>query len=219
MRNFEFNYQTLTNFSKEAPYLSLSEEELSLLNHLEQIQTKLNFPAINRDVGSFINFMMNFLKPKTIFEMGSGYGHSSFWYFAKNCPMPESVHLTEKRDDLTEQFENIHWPALWRDKIFYEQADAFDVLKKVDQIDFALIDGVKADYLDFLRAVYPKMSKGGVVLIDNSYWRGSFLDQELSRTKDSARKIKELHEFIQTSPLWSSVFVPYVDGLSILMKI
>jgi predicted O-methyltransferase YrrM len=62
------------------------------------------------------------------------------------------------------------------------------------------------------------MSEGSVVLIDNSYWRGSFLDKDLVEKKLSAKKIKELHEFIQQSSSWSGVFIPYIDGLTLLKR-
>ena len=102
--------------------------------------------------------------------------------------------------------------------LHYYNADAFEVLESVNRVDLALIDGVKANYLDFLKAVYPKMKEGSIVLIDNSFWRGSFLDSESLLKKESARKIAQLHDYIKNSRDWSAIFIPYLDGLSILRK-
>ena len=101
----------------------------------------------------------------------------------------------------------------------YHCEDAFDVLERYASIDLALIDGVKGDYLKFLTLLESRMKTGAIVLIDNSYWRGSFLNQEQVETKNSAKKIKELHDYLAQTKIWDSVFMPYIDGLSLLRKI
>ena len=114
---------------------------------------------------------------------------------------------------------SVNWPARWQDKMEYHQGDAFDTLSEIGNIDLALIDGVKGDYLKFLLALKNHTQSGALVLIDNSYWRGSFLDDEVVAIKKSPQKIKELHEYIAHSSEWESLFIPFVDGLSILRKI
>jgi predicted O-methyltransferase YrrM len=106
----------------------------------------------------------------------------------------------------------------WKNKIVYHQADAFDVFKSIDKVDFVLIDGVKADYLEFLKECESKLSDSGMVLIDNSYWRGSFLDPEVSEKKQTAKNIKALHQYIKDSSKWEAVFVPFEDGVTLLRK-
>lgn len=216
MRDYPFNYDDLFTFSNSNPYEFVSEEHLILFENLNQLKAELNFPAINNDIGSFISFMVPYWKPKNIFEMGSGYGHSAFWYLLSEYPCVENIVLTEKRTDLLEKFESLPWPQSWRDKIKYHNADAFEILDSVEQIDLALIDGVKGDYLKCLQVLESKMSKDGIVLIDNSYWRGSFLDKDLRETKQSAKNIHQLHEYVKNSKKWKSVFVPFKDGLTVL---
>lgn len=217
MKNYPVDLNTLTSFSQSLPYTEFSPELTELLAQLNQLAKDLNFPAITADIGSFIAFMLPFWKPKTIFEMGSGYGHSAFWYFTTKH-LPENVVLTEKRGDLLKHFNELTWPSEWRSRMDYYQGDAFEKLSETNNIDFVLIDGVKADYLRFLNEVYPRLSDDGIVLIDNSYWRGSFLDEEILKTKQSAQNIKELHDHIKVSKNWSAIFVPYIDGLTILQK-
>ena len=220
MRDFKFNFDTLNEFSNSNPYQTIPPELRNLFSKLDENKLNLNFPAIHNDVGSFIQFMMASWKPKTVFEMGSGYGHSAFWFLLGGQQNIQRIHLTERRSDLVEYYQDLPWPSNWLPKIEYHQADAFETLDQVTQdgtpIDLALIDGVKADYLKFLESLETKMTSGGIVLIDNSYWRGSFLDKDLLIKKESARKIKELHDFIAETEKWQGLFIPYLDGLSIL---
>jgi predicted O-methyltransferase YrrM len=219
MRDYEFNYNTLYEFSNSDPYENVDESLSELFNDLNTHQKNLNFPAINNDVGSFLQVMLGMWAPKRIFEMGSGYGHSAFWFLSGDEDFLEKIYLTERRTDLESIFHSLPWPKSWKEKIEYHQADAFEVLKTVEDIDLALIDGVKSDYLKCLKVFESKMIKGGIVLIDNSYWRGSFLSEEVCKEKDSAQKIKELHEYIKQSKTWKSTFVPFKDGLTILKKL
>jgi predicted O-methyltransferase YrrM len=216
MRDYPFSFQDLDSFSNSLPYSSVKEERLTFLNDLNVLKKKYNFPAINNNIGEFISMMVPFWKPEVIFEMGSGYGHSCFWYLNGDKGSIKEIILTEKRDDLEKEFHHLDWPDSWKHKIKYFQQDAFEVLEKYNKIDLALIDGVKGDYLKFLQLLETKLTKNGVVLIDNSYWRGSFLDERMRETKKSARNIYELHEYIKNSNTWNACFIPYVDGLTIL---
>ncbi len=217
MRDFKFDPQVLFSFSQNDPY-KITHSHSSLWDELDENRKKLNFPAIHIDVGSLIHFFTMTARPSTIFEMGSGYGHSSFWYFINPQFLPNKVILTEKRTDLEEVYHSINWPGDWKNRTEYHQGDAFDILEQQKQVDFALIDGVKADYLSFLLKLSPIMPTGGLVFIDNSFWRGSFLDRSIVEKKSSARKIAQLHQFIRETDEWTSVFVPFQDGLTILRK-
>lgn len=216
MRDYPFSFNQLNEFSKDLPYGFQADESIQqLYNQLKKKEKEFNFPAIRDDIGKFVSLLFTWVKPKTIFEFGSGYGQSCFWYLLNNSEI-ESIILTEKRKDMPSVFESLPWPKKWKEKITYHRADAFVVFKDVETIDFVLIDGVKADYLSFLKECESKISKDGLVLIDNSYWRGSFLDPEVSKNKQTAKNIKSLHQYINESKFWDSVFIPFEDGVTLL---
>jgi predicted O-methyltransferase YrrM len=218
LRDYPFSFEKLKTFSEGTPYLKLNEQERIVFNELKANETKYNFPAIKNDVGSFINFIFKWHQPKRIFEFGSGYGQSAFWYLLNNNTI-DKIILTEKRDDLESVFQALSWPKQWYDKLEYHQDDAFKVFNLNSGFDFILIDGVKADYLKFLEECYDKLNDNGLVLIDNSFWRGSFLDDEVVQKKQTAMNIKLLHEFIAQTKKYESIFIPFEDGVSLLRKI
>lgn len=220
MKNYKFDSESLFSFSESLPYSDIPSEYINLHQLLKSHSERLNFPSIQDDIGSFISLLVSMKRPKVIFEMGSGFGQSAFWYLLGATSGLEKIILTEKRDDLYEVFNELPWPDRYKSILEYHQDDAFEVLNKSeDRIDIVLIDGVKGDYLKFLELVTPKMNEGGLVLIDNSFWRGSFLSEEMREKKSSARNIYELHEYIKQTPGWRKLFVPYKDGLTILQKL
>jgi caffeoyl-CoA O-methyltransferase len=210
MKNYPFDPMQLLSFSETNPYGSCDK----LLNDLNQLKEKYHFPALLDDIGSFLAMMTTALKTQTVFEFGSGYGHSAYW-FLKN-PHLKKIYLTEKRDDLQGEFHNLSFPR--KEIMHYHQGDAFEFVEKVEGFDFVLVDGVKADYKRFIELITPKLASGAMIAVDNSYWRGSFLDEEFL-SKKSAKNIKELHEFIKESKDFKSCFLPFRDGLSLLLKI
>lgn len=217
MKKYPLSFSQLHDYSQEQPFIKLDlDKDLSdLLCKLEFTRKSLGFPAITKDVGQFLRFISSIHRPTKIFEFGSGYGHSAFWYFLNN-PNIEKVFLTEKNPNLLEYFESMPWPVAWKNKMDYFQGNAFDRLKEVTELDLILVDGLKATYLEFLKLCESKLSREGIVVIDNAYWRGSFLDPKLNQQENSAKAIKELHDYIQHSSFWLASFLPFQDGVILL---
>lgn len=219
MKNFSFSFEALETFSNSDPYSCVPAHCRNLFSELKRRERELRFPAIKNDVGSMLGFLLSLTEGKRVFEMGSGYGQSAFWYFAGNEASLERVVLTEKRQDLLSVFEALPWPMSWKQRMVYHQGDAFEKLRSEEgEFDLFLVDGVKADYKKFVEAAVPKLSAKGLIAIDNSYWRGSFLNPELRTRKQSAANIHELHSWIKGQSGLSAVFVPYTDGLTLLKK-
>lgn len=218
MKNYPFNFESLFHFSNSNPYLEFTPAQMNLKKSLEDLQSELNFPAINDDIGAFISFLLNLSSPKRIFEMGSGYGHSAFWYQFLNQDILESIYLTERREDLQDHFLQLKWDKYYFEKMQYFCGDAFECIKKLNNIDFLLIDGQKSDYQKFLEVGYNHLNENALILIDNSYWRGSFLDDEYLH-HDSASKIKSLHQYLKNNLQYAACFIPFKDGVSLLRKL
>lgn len=213
MRDYPLDTQKLFEFSNSAPYLTQLKNN-TIFKELIALKEQLNFPMVTNDVGALLSFLVSVHKPKVIFEMGSGFGGSAFWYSLNDYTFIDKIYLTEKRDDLQKHFNQISWQSEFKEKCVYHQGDAFEKLAQLDSIDFMLIDGVKGHYKEFLDKAKGRLSPGAIVVIDNSFWRGSFLDESI--TKTSAVKIRELHEYIKNSSDFQSIFLPFSDGVSIL---
>ena len=54
---------------------------------------------------------------------------------------------------------------------------------------------------------------------NNSYWRGSFLRESVRVKKKSAQNIFELHTWIRNQKNLKAIFVPFLDGLTLIQKL
>ena len=145
-------------------------------------------------------------------EFGSGFGMSAFYYLW-GFDAVDKIYLTEKREDLKSVFEQLPWPVSWKNKIDYFTGDAFLAIGKMQDLDFVLMDGEKALYLDFLKVLLDKLSPEGLVLIDNSFLEGKILDPKKTKEKNMVK----LHEYIKDLP-YEALFLPFRDGVTVLQK-
>lgn len=203
----------LHTFSQECSY-NTPNNQVDLFQELNKLKEELRFPSVDDDVGSFLKMITRLKRPKNIFEFGSGYGHSAFWFLIGSDKI-QKLYLTERREDLLEKFESLSWPQSWKNKMQYFQGDAFEKLKLIPKssIDIFLVDGEKATYANFVELALEKLNDEGVLIIDNAFWMGKFLDEEdISR---SSQGVRELHTFLETSSI-ESAFYPVSDGILVL---
>ena len=217
MKDFPLDLQALHKFSESSPYALEKRQYSDLYDKLQQLRIDLRFPAVTNDVGGLLSLLVRLKAPRNILEFGSGYGHSAFWYLISNH-RAQNIYLTEKRVDLIKYFDQLPWPSDFKQSMHYHQGDAFLYADNLSDIDFVLIDGQKTDYLRFLDIITPKLSPGALVAIDNSYWRGSFLDTSEVAKHQAAMHIKLMHEHIKENQTWFSIFMPYKDGVTILHR-
>lgn len=204
--------ETLHQYSENQLWINLSPEEKNLLEKLDSLKAQFNFPAVKNDVGQILNFLCKAFSCQIIFEFGSGYGHSAFWYFVQNASPPKKVYLTERRTDLQDSFQALQWSSA----LDYFCGDAFIRLEQIDGIDLCLLDGQKSQYLDFLQKLIPRLNPQAIIVIDNAFIKGQFLDKDLQH-KDVVKKTHELHQFLKNNSL-ERVFLPVRDGLLVLKK-
>jgi caffeoyl-CoA O-methyltransferase len=209
------HFELLHDFSESIVYENFNDDETKLFASMKKLESDLNFPAVKNDVGVFLSFITNSINAKSVFEFGSGYGQSAFW-FLKNAPLLEKIVLTEKREDFLNFFNQLSWPQSWKNKIEYNNNNAFSILENNLNHDIYFCDGEKFAYLDFVKFLNGKIKKDALVIIDNAFWKGSFLETHPDISKKSSQSIKELHEYFKTNKDWHVSFIPYLDGLLLL---
>lgn len=217
--NQQENLSKMIQFSREFAEKNVNNNQL--LDQLNHLKNEYRFPAIDNEVGSFLKFIVSLKSPKRIFEFGSGYGHSAFWYLqSSSMENIEVIHLTERRDDLKSEFENLSWPNSTQEKIDYFQGDAFKKFSTLTEPpDLVLLDGQKSQYLVFLKTLEKKLDKGAIVLIDNAFWKGKILDE--NDQSASALAMKSLYKYLNQdeNTYWDTYFLPLSDGLLLLLKV
>ena len=61
----------------------LDHTDLPVLIEMEILAQKNNFPIVGRLVGVFLETMAKMINAQRVFEFGSGYGYSAYWFAKK----------------------------------------------------------------------------------------------------------------------------------------
>jgi len=124
----------------------LTQSDHAILTDMEALAEKNNFPIVGRSVGVFLETMAKMINAQRVFEFGSGYGYSAYW-FAKAVGETGQVICSEAdllNKDKAEQY--LSTAGLW-DKVDFRAGMAQDIFAETDGLfDICYNDVDKGDY-------------------------------------------------------------------------
>jgi caffeoyl-CoA O-methyltransferase len=204
--------------------LSVSLREPDVLKELRMETEKL--PTRNMQIapeqGQFMAFLVQLTGAKKTLEMGVYTGYSSL---ATALALPEDGHIIAC--DLNKEWTSVA-------KLFWERAgvahkidlrlapaaetlDSLIELNGSDTFDFIFIDADKKNYDIYYEKSLILLRKGGLLLLDNTLWKGKVADQ--ANTESLTEAIRALNKKIYNDKRVSMVVIPMGDGMTLVMKI
>lgn len=191
-----------------------------VLKAMESYGHKHRFPIIDRLVGAMIHLLALTSGAKRIFELGSGFGYSAYW-FSKAVGPQGKVYCTdgdEKNKKLAKDF--LTKAGLWG-RIEFLVGDAVRQLKKNDGLfDIIYCDIDKHGYPDAWEAAKNRIRPGGLYIADNCLWFGRVVEKVV--TDDVApgwtEAIREHNDRIYTDKNFDVTLVPIRDGVIVARR-
>ena len=204
-------YNSVDSYLKKLP-----SNRHPVLRRMEILARRLTFPIVGPQVGSLLAILVRLTHPKTIIELGSGFGYSALW-----------MALAAKSTKVIGSELNPY--NLARAKRFFSQAGcqrrvdlkAVDALQLLDRqpdrsVSFIFNDVDKTQYPMALKLASKKLKIGGLLVTDNVLWSGKVARP--SKDPDT-RAIRAYNRGITNSPDWLTSIVPVRDGVSISLRI
>lgn len=133
----------------------------------ERFAGEESFPHVGPEVGAWLQWIAGFAGARQVFEFGSGFGYSAYW-FARALPDDGEIVLTDlDREELAAAREFLGRGGF--DEIArYEAGDALETVERYDgPFDVVLLDHRNDQYVEAFEAVREKISPGGVILAEN----------------------------------------------------
>jgi predicted O-methyltransferase YrrM len=125
-------------------------------------------PVIGRAKGRVVHRLIDHHRPTRAIEIGSLLGYSAI-LIAGALPPRGRLTCIEVNPYLARFVQNNAAAAGLGRKVRVVVGDALRVIPLLPgRFDFALLDAVKEDYLDYLRQLEPKLTRGAVVVADNT---------------------------------------------------
>jgi len=197
-----------------------SGDDEEVLIEMEEYARERGFPIVGRLCGRFLEVMARSINAKRIFEMGSGYGYSAYWFSRATGPDGE-IHLTDM-DPENEKRALDYLSRVGLDgPIDYHVSSAFDAFNETSgEFDIVYCDIDKHEYPQAFELAKPRVRVGGLYMCDNMLWSGRVTGEEpddsnpeLTRTIDTANKL------ITADPDFRSFILPIRDGVVCAVKL
>ena len=195
--------------------LAAADDEPVLLE-MEALAKKNDFPIIGRLCGQVLELLARSIGARRIFEMGSGYGYSAYWFSRATGPGGE-IHLTDMDPENETKARDFLGRAGLLDPIDYHVSAAFDAFDATEgDFDIVYCDINKNDYPEAWRRGSERVRVGGYYICDNMLWSGRVADAE----KDEwTTAIDETNKLAFADERFRSTIVPTRDGVLVSLRI
>jgi predicted O-methyltransferase YrrM len=195
----------------------LARHDEEALLEMEAEARERDFPIVGRTVGVTLEVMARAISARRVFELGSGYGYSAYW-FARAVGPDGEVHCTDGNPRNEGRAAGYLGRAgLW-DRIRYHVGDAVTALRETTgEFDVVYDDIDKEGYPEAWREARERIRVGGLYLCDNVLWSGRVVEGE---TQDGwTEAILEHNQMIADDERYLSVIVPTRDGVMAALRI
>ena len=197
----------------------VSRTDHPVLTGMEKEAENNNFPIIGRLVGTFIETMARAINAKRIFEFGSGYGYSAYW-FAKAVGEKGTVICSDGdplNKEKAEQYLNS--AELWN-RINFHTGIAQEIFSKTGGLfDICYNDVDKGQYPEIWRLAKNRIRPGGLYIADNALWHGRVaVKNYIDLVPGWTEAIKEHNQLIFNDPEFDAFINPTRDGVIVARR-
>ena len=190
-----------------------------VLAEMEEFARLRNFPIVNRLAGIFLEAQAKMINAKRVFEFGSGYGYSAYW-FARAVGAGGRVICSDADANNRMRAEKYLSAAdVWQ-RIEFCVGLAQDVFAQTDGVfDICYNDVDKGYYPEIWQMAKQRIRSGGLYIADNVLWNGRVALQGSQETRrGSTEAIMEHNRLIFNDPDFDAFINPIRDGVIVARK-
>jgi predicted O-methyltransferase YrrM len=144
-----------------------------VLLEMERDAEESGFPAIGRMAGVVLEILARSIGAKRVFELGSGFGYSGYW-FARGIGHDGELHLTDGDPENERKAADYLGRAGLAQAVSFHVGDAIESFASVDgDFDIVFCDINKDQYPDAWAAARGRIRPGGLYICDNTLRWGS----------------------------------------------
>ena len=191
----------------------LANPQDAVLREMELFAAERSFPIVGPQVGRLLDLLARSIAARNVFELGSGFGYSAYW-FARAVGPDGRVVLTETSPERAAEARRFLTRGGLLDRVRIEVGEGLQVLERIGgEFDIVFNDIDKERYGEVLAPATAALRPGGLFISDNMLWFGTVLDPE--PLEDSTRGVLELTRQLRESVDFHTVWLPVRDGVSV----
>lgn len=166
-------------------------------------------------LGRILSMISKIVKPQCILEIGTFTGYGSLC-LAEGLADNGLLITIEKNPEL-KSFSQSHIDELgYTDRIKQHIGDAAEIISELDHtFDLVFIDAAKRQYVNYYELVLPKVRPGGIILADNTLWKGTVVQDQADKLGEG---IKKFNAHVRNDDRVNNVLLSLDDGLNLIIK-
>lgn len=197
----------------------LIKDEDDLLIELEEFAKENSVPIIHKEVGRFLEVLINIKRPKKILELGTAIGYSAI--LMEKASQGESSITTIERDKAMVNLatKNIEKSG-YKEKIKIVEGDCLEVLSEIDEkFDLIFMDAGKGHYNHFFPECLRLLEDDGIIIGDNVLFRGMVASDHLVKRRKITivKRMREFLNMVSQDEFLTSI-IPMGDGLALITR-
>lgn len=190
-----------------------------VLAEMEDYAKQYNFPIVDRLVGIFLETLAKSIDARRVFEFGSGYGYSAYWFARAVGPEGKVVCSDGDAVNRLKAQGYLSAAGLW-DRIDFHTGLAQDIFAQTEGLfDICYNDVDKGDYPEVWRIARDRVRPGGLYIADNVLWHGRVaMENFVDIVPGWTEAILEHNLLIFNDPDFDSFINPTRDGVIVARK-
>ena len=199
----------------------LARHDDPVLQEMEREAEAKDFPIVGRMVGAVLEILARGIGARRVFELGSGYGYSAYWFSRAIGPDGE-LHLTDADPENERKALDYLRRAGLGGPLQFHVGEAVSALEGVQgEFDVVFCDVDKGGYPSAWNAARNRIRRGGLYLCDNTLgWGGaSVVAPEEGGRREWIEAVREHNEAIFSDPEYLAAILPIRDGVLTALRV
>ena len=169
--------------------------------------------------GRLLEFLVFLARPRLVLEIGTYSGYSAL-SMAQTLPEGGRIITCELDPERVRFAERHIADAGMADRIEVREGPALATIETLDgPFDLVFIDADKGGYLDYYEAVLPKLSEGGVIVVDNVLWSGRVAADPAADDEDEQTPVlRAFNDHVQADERVVNVMLTVRDGVTLVRR-
>ncbi len=195
------------------------QTDCPVLIEMEEFARSKSFPIVNRLVGTFLETQAKMINAKRVFEFGSGYGYSAYWFARAVGEGGRVICSDADAANFGRAEQYLSGVNLWQ-RVEFCVGMAQDVFAQTDGLfDICYNDVDKGAYPEIWRMAKDRIRSGGLYIADNVLWHGRVtMENYTDEVFGSTEAIAKHNQLIFNDPEFDAFINPTRDGVIVARK-
>jgi caffeoyl-CoA O-methyltransferase len=173
---------------------------------------------ISPEQGALLTALTRLGAVRTAVEVGTFTGYSALC-IARGLAPGGSLLCCDVSEEWTAIAREAWAEAGLDDRIELRLAPAAETLRGLPTeaaIDLAFVDADKSGYITYFEELVPRLRPGGLLLVDNTLWSGSVIDETV--TDENTEAIRAFNRHAVADARVDTFILPVADGLTFCQR-